>query len=268
MSAPGDRAAGAEVLVSRAFAERYWHDPTGGAAIGQRVRMSASDAESWRTIVGVVESVRDTSLAGAPVGQIYLPFRVLAPGDSDNGAAPPRVVNVVMRTPGDPAALAAEARRTIASLNATIPIYDVQSMSEILDRSMAQTTFVLGALSAAAAITLLLGAIGLYGVIAYTVSLRTRELGLRIALGAEPRRIHALVLREGMVLAGLGVATGIVVFLALGRLLRGLLFEIGPADPLTLAATVTALVLTGLAASWWPARRAARADPLETLRAD
>jgi ABC-type antimicrobial peptide transport system permease subunit len=199
---------------------------------------------------------------------VYSPITIPAADRPDSAVVVPRIMSVVVRTAGDPATLASAGRRVVTDLRAGIPIYDVQPMTDVLERWMAQTTFVLGALSAAAAITLVLGGVGLYGVIAYSVSMRTRELGVRLALGAAPHTIRGMILREGMVLAGIGVVIGVAAFLGVGRALRRLLFEVGIFDPLTLAATVLVLIAISSLASWLPARRAARADPLEALRAE
>lgn len=258
-----------EVVVSRAFVEHYWHDPTGESALGKRVRISTSETAPWSTIVGVVESVRDTSLGSAGVGEVYLPLRTSAPEVPDSLAwHTPRVMSVVIRTAGDPVALTSAARHVIRAVDANVPIYDVASMSEVLDRATARTRFALLALAVAAAITLVLGAVGLYGVIAYVVSLRTRELGLRIALGAEPATVLALVLRDGLGLALVGIAGGLAAFVALGRFLRGLLVGVTPTDPVTLGGVTLAILIVSAVASWIPARRASRIDPLEALRAD
>jgi ABC-type antimicrobial peptide transport system permease subunit len=141
-------------------------------------------------------------------------------------------------------------------------------MTEVLSRATARTRFALLALAVAAAITLALGAIGLYSVIAYVVSLRTRELGLRIALGAEPASVLRLVLRDGLGLALIGIVAGLAAFLALGRFLRGLLVGVTPTDPVTLVGVTLAILVVSAVASWLPAWRASRIDPLEALRAE
>jgi putative ABC transport system permease protein len=138
----------------------------------------------------------------------------------------------------------------------------------VLDASMARLSFTMTILGVSAAVTLILGVVGLYGVIAYIVSLRTRELGVRIALGAQPRAVAMMVTRQGLVLSGVGVAIGLVLVVLVARFLRSFLFEIAPTDPLTLAGATGILVLFALLASWIPARRAARVDPTEALRAD
>jgi putative ABC transport system permease protein len=254
------------VIVSRALAEKYWHDPTGRAAIGQRVRVLAN---RWSPIVGVVESVRDTSLEAAAVGQAYLPLSIAASTVPDSIAPfTPPVASFVLRTRGDPAALSASARREIRSMDASVPVYDLEPLTGALTRATARTRFVLLTLAAAAAITLVLGAIGLYGVIAYVVSLRTRELGLRLALGAAPLGVLGLVLREGMLLALIGVAAGLATFAGVARFLAGFLFGVGPADPLTLSVVACTLLAVAGVASAVPAWRASRIDPLDALRAE
>jgi predicted permease len=255
-----------DVIVSRAFAEKYWHDPSGRAAIDQRVRVLAN---RWSTIVGVVESVRDTSLEAAAVGQVYLPLSIADPSVPDSVAPfTPSVASFVLRTRGDPAALFASVRREIHAMDATVPVYDLEPLTGALTRATARTRFVLMALAAAAAITLILGAIGLYGVIAYVVSLRTRELGLRLALGAAPLGVLGLVLREGMLLALIGVVAGLATFAGVARFLGGFLFGVGPTDPFTMAVVSCTLLAVAGIASALPAWRASRIDPLEALRAE
>lgn len=258
-----------EVVVSRAFAEHYWHDATGRRALGKRVRVSESATAPWSTIVGVVESVRDTSLGAPPIGQLYLPLRLVNPGTPDSLApSTSRVMSLVLRTQGDPAALTSAARNAIRKLDPAIPIYDVTSMTDVLSRATTRTRFALLALGVAALITLVLAAIGLYGVIAYVVSLRTRELGVRLALGAPPGDVLALVLRDGLGLALIGMLGGLAAFLVVGRFLRGLLVGITPSDPVTIVVVTLAILVVATVASWVPARRASRIDPLEALRAE
>jgi predicted permease len=260
-------AAPQEVVVSRAFAEQYWHDSTGRRALGERLKVSTSETVPWSTVVGVVESVRDTSLAGPPIAEVYSPLRPLDPATADSLAPfTPRVMSIVVRASGDPLTLASAVRRQVFALNASVPIFDVQPMTAVLERVSSQTRFALLALGAAAAITLVLGALGLYGVIAYVVSLRTRELGLRMALGAEPSAVLGLVLRDGVTLAAIGIVAGLAAFAVVGRFLRGLLFGVAPDDPATLLSVVAVIVLVAAVASWLPAWRASRIDPLEALR--
>jgi ABC-type antimicrobial peptide transport system permease subunit len=141
-------------------------------------------------------------------------------------------------------------------------------MTEVLSRAAARTTFTLLMLGIASAAALLLGAIGIYGVISYMVSLRTREIGVRMALGAEPGEIGRMISRQGLTMAGTGVAIGLVAALLLTRYLRTLLFEISPTDPVTLGSVSVGLLVVSLVASWLPARRAARVEPVVALRSE
>src|SRR6185437_10936145 len=215
---PTDPNGANDAIVSRAFAEQYWHDSTGRAAIGERIQVFSN---RWSTIVGVVESVRDTSLEAAPIGQVYAPFSLVSSSVPDSLAPfTPRVESVVLRTRGDPASLGSSVRREIRAIDPTVPVYDLESLTAVVDRATARTRFVLMTLGSAAAIALVVGAVGLYGVIAYVVTLRTRELGLRLALGAAPGGVLGLVLREGVVLGVAGVAAGLVAFAAIAHFLR------------------------------------------------
>ena len=156
----------------------------------------------------------------------------------------------------------------IRELDPTLPVFDVRPMRSVLEASTAQLSFVILVLGAAAAVTLLLGAIGLYGVMAYVVTLRTKELGVRIALGAQPSAVAGMMTRQGLALTALGVAAGLGFFALVARFLRSLLYGVTPNDPVTLAGASALLVLIALLASWIPARRAARVDPAEALRAE
>lgn len=262
---PGDAEGAHDVVVSRAFAERYWSSPA--QAIGHRVRMETLGP--WQTIVGVVQSVRDTSLTAAPVAEVYLPLRVVMPGAPDTLAAPtPRVATVVVRASGVPSALANGVRRAIHALDASVPVYGLQPLDAIVSQTTARTRFVLLALVAAALITVLLGMVGLYGVIAYSVTFRRREMGVRLALGAKPTTLLAVVLRDGVLLAVAGLALGLVAYAGAARVLRVLLFEASPADPLTVGGLVVLSLIVAVAASFAPAWRAARTDPVEALRGE
>jgi len=250
-----------EVVVSREIARQYWNDSTGAIALGKRLQRVPTGP--WFTIVGVVGSIRDTSLSTPPAGTVYF----AETGSAAVGRAR-RTVALVVRTAQDPAATMAEARQVVNQLDPTLPVYGQVSLQEVLDRSMGQLRFLMVVLGLAAGVTLLLSGIGLYGVIAYVVTLRTRELGLRVALGGQPGQVAAMVTGQGLRLALVGIAAGLIAFLLAGRFLRSLLFEVGPADPLSLV--TVAIVLAGVAAtaSWLPARRAASVDPVEALRAD
>jgi ABC-type antimicrobial peptide transport system permease subunit len=159
-------------------------------------------------------------------------------------------------------------RREIRALDATLPVFNVQPMTDVVARSMARTSFTLLLLGVASGVALVLGAVGIYGVISYMVSLRTREIGVRIAVGARPADVSRMVSGRGVVLALVGVGIGLAAALAVTRSLQALLYDVSPADPLTLAGAAALLVAVSFVASWIPARRAARVDPLVAMRAD
>jgi len=179
-----------------------------------------------------------------------------------------RTMSIVVRTAGDPRGAARLVQEQIRTLDPSLPVFDVQPMSEILAQSMARTSFTLLLLGIASAVALLLGAVGIYGVISYMVSLRTREIGVRIAIGARPGDVSRMVSGRGVALALVGVGLGLVGALITARSLKALLFGVSPADPVALAGAAALLVAVAFVASWIPARRAARVDPLAAMRGD
>jgi ABC-type antimicrobial peptide transport system permease subunit len=175
---------------------------------------------------------------------------------------------LVVRTPGEPIAITRAIQRTVRELDPSLPLFDVRPMTAVFRASMAQLSFTILVIGAAAVVTLVLGAIGLYGVMAYVVTLRTRELGVRIALGASPGAVVAMLTRQGVVLTGFGIAAGLILFALVARFLRTLLFGVAPTDWLTLSGASLLLVAIASLASWIPARRTARLDPADVLRAE
>ena len=252
-----------EAIISLETAKTFFHDSTGRAALNRRFQ--ALPNGPWHTVIGVVGSMRDTSLAGAPVRAVYYPETVK--GDTTTGQLK-NMLAVVARTSGDVATTTRAVQRIIHDMDPTLPTFGVRSMRQTVESSMALLSFTMIVLGVAAAVTLVLGMIGLYGVIAYVVALRTRELGVRIALGAQPFAVARMVTIQGLALCGGGIAVGLVLVVAGGRFLRNLLFEVAPTDPLTLGATILLLGAFAMLASWIPARRAARVNPAEALRTD
>jgi putative ABC transport system permease protein len=252
-----------EAVISQRTAEQFWKDPTGRAAIGKRFRTLPT--RPFVTVVGVVGNLRDTSLAGLPTQSVYFP--VTAMRDTLTGQSQ-RTMALVVKTSGDPDLIRGSVQSLIRELDPTLPTFDVQPMTTVVQESMARLTFMIIMLGAAAAVTLLLGAIGLYGVMAYVVTLRTRELGVRVALGASPRSVAMMMTRQGLALTLVGIAGGIVMFTVVARFLRSFLYGVGTSDPLTIA--MASAFLTGVAflASWIPARRASRVDPVTAMRSD
>ena len=180
-----------------------------------------------------------------------------------------RDVAYVIRTPrAGTAKLRQEIRQAVATVNPNLPIADVKTMESVYERSLARTSFTLVLLAIAGSMALVLGVVGIYGVIAYSVSQRTREIGVRLALGAPLQEVTGLFLRQGLVMSGIGVICGLLAALALTGLMRSLLFEVSPADPLTYVAASAGLVLAALFGSYVPARRATKVDPVEALRAE
>ncbi|MGE5732315.1 MAG: FtsX-like permease family protein [Gemmatimonas sp.] len=258
-----DRQHGDEAIISAETSNRFFHDSTGKAAIGKRFRQLPSG--DWNTVIGVVGSVRDTSLQATATRNVYFP-QAVAKDTFSNG--PNRTMALVAHTTGDVVATTRAMQRLVRDLDPTLPTFQARSMRDVTEASIARLSFTMTILGVAAAVTLILGVVGLYGVIAYVVTLRTRELGVRIALGAQPRAVAAMVTRQGLLLSGVGIAIGLALVVVVARFLRSFLFEVAPTDPVTLASAAGTLVAFALLASWIPARRAARVDPTEALRAD
>ncbi len=245
------------ILVSRAAARKFW---PAGDALGQRVRFGARPAVTRLEgeIVGIVGDVRDGGLAIGPTPEFY--------GCMEQ--APVGYFSVVVRTSGPPALVAPLVRREVHALDPELPVTSLATFEDVVSRSVAGRRFPMLLLLAFASLALLLSGVGIYGVTAYGVSQRTREIGIRLALGAEGRQIRRLVLREGLRLALAGLAVGLAAALALTRLLAGLLFEVRPADPATYVGTGLLMLGVALAACWIPARRASALDPSIALRSE
>jgi len=262
----GSDRASHEMVVARAFARHFWPN---GSAIGKRIKTGGPDA-AWSTIVGVAGDVHDEALTKPVDEMIYQPtISVIqpSPGLPDTLVAE-NTMTLTIRTAGDPMQMYPAIRREIWDLDRNLPLVNVRLLQAVVSSAMARTTFTLIMIGAAASAALLLGAIGIYGVISYMVSLRTREIGVRMALGAQSVQVRRMVVRQGLTLATIGVAIGLAAALALSRLISSLLYGITPYDPATLASVTLGLLVVSAVASWLPAMRAARIDPIEALRAD
>ena len=250
-------------LISDDLAREYWGAPS--RAIGRRIRKTPNAA--WTEIVGVVGNERQDGATRPSPTMVYWPVRTTDSGDGSpyiQRSLAYAIRSSRLQTPD----FLPEVQRAVWSVNPNLPLARVRTLSLIYEESMAQTSFVLVILGIAAAVTLLLGIVGIYGVIAYIVSQRRREIGIRMALGARSGDVQRMFIGRGVALAGIGLVVGLVSASLLMRLLSSLLFGVSPFDPLTYAAVVSALALVALVATWIPARHATRVDPMSALRAD
>jgi predicted permease len=251
------------VLVSENFAHEYWRSPA--AAIGRRLRENPK--APWREIIGVVGDERDDGVNQKAPAIVYWPFLVKEFwGDP---VSIRRTMAFAIHSPRTGSAgFLNEIRQAVWSVNPNVPIADVRTIREIVNRSMARTSFTFVMLAIASSMALLLGLIGIYGVISYSVSQRTREVGIRMALGAQQRSVKQMFLRHGLLLAGLGVVFGIAAAVPLTQLMSALLFGVSPFDPLTYCAVSLVLLIAALLACYLPARRATLIQPVDALRSE
>lgn len=246
------------MIINQAFAQKYFpnQDP-----LGHRIRIGAGDGKGRpkeRTVVGVVGNVRSQTLTENPRAAYYVPLSQMI-------WAPP---GLVIRTAGDPLSAVQDVRNTLAGMDAEAPLFDVRSMDDLLALDLGQAKFQTLLLGAFAGIALLLTAVGLYGVMAYSVAQRTQEIGIRMALGASRSDVLRMVLQRGAIMTGAGLVGGIIGALAVTGFMEKMLFDTKPFDPLTIGAVSLILAATALLASYLPARRATKVDPLVTLRVE
>ena len=246
--------AGAEpvFVIDDKLARQYW---PGEDPIGKRIQPTSG--EGWHRIVGIVSHVMRSDLAGDTGRGVYYASLYQRPWP---------LGSILVKTSGDASVAAAAIRNAVRAADPNLPIYDMKAMETLLADSLAPRRFVMRLVGFFAAAALFLAALGLYGILTYSIAQRTREIGIRIALGAESTAVMRLVVGQGLRLAGTGVAIGIVTAMLLGRLIESQLFGVRSFDPLTIAAMVCALMTAALLASWVPARRATQADPAVTLR--
>jgi putative ABC transport system permease protein len=225
--------------------------------------------KEWRTVIGVVGDVREFDIkrdsASWIDGVIYTPYGPHAIR-GNGSAAPPSEMTLVIGTSGENAQLAGELRDAVAGLNNEVPVSEVSSLKSWVSEAMAEPRSTSALFAVFAALALLLGSVGIYGVVSYSVAQRTREIGIRMALGARRQEVLLLIVAQGVKLALAGVAIGIAGGLMLTRLMSGLLYGVHATDPLTYAAVAMLLLLVALAACFIPARRAMRVDPVVALR--
>ena len=250
-----DTASPITVIVDEYMADQLW---PGQDPIGKRIHIVDLPNKDWQTIVGVVGRVKQDSLDSNPRIAFYLAHTQF----------PSRAMTVAFRGRTDPAAMLSATKNELRNLDPDLPMYYVRTMEQRVNESLARRRFSMMLLGVFASVALALATIGIYGVMAYLVNQGTRELGIRIALGASPRNIVSLVVRQGMVLAFSGVAIGLAAAFLLVRLVRSLLFEVEVTDPITFAGVSLLFAMTTLLACYIPAQRAARIDPMISLRCD
>jgi predicted permease len=237
-------------VVSENLARELWGDPR--VAVGKRIRVKLKDY--GREVIGVVADLHDDGIDQKPPTMVYWP---LLQKNLEGGDSVIRGVTYVIRIPrAGSAALRQEIQTAVASVNSSLPVSDFKTLQSVYERSLARGSVTLVLLAVAGGMALLLGVVGIYGVISYSVLQRTREIGIRLALGAPLERVTGLFVRQGLVMSGIGAICGLAGSLALTGLMRSLLFKVSPADPVTYLAASAALILAALLGSYLPARKA------------
>jgi putative ABC transport system permease protein len=250
-------------LVSENLARELWKEPS--AALGKQIRENMNS--SWREVVGVVGDERDEGVDKPAPASAYWP--ILMDHFEGDDIQVRRTLSYMVRSPrAGSNGFVNEVSRAVWSVNPNLPLAGVRTLAEVVSASMARTSFTLVMLAIAGAMALLLGVAGIYGVISYSVSQRTREIGIRMALGAQRREVTRMFVRYGLTLAAVGIACGLVAAVALARVMASLLFEVSPIDPLTYAAVCASLAAAAMLASYVPALRATGVNPVTALRAE
>ena len=251
------------VIISDNFAREYWHSAQN--AIGKRIRVANTD--EWREIVGVVGDTYDDGVSQPATTAVYWPA-LMGKFEGEGNRTQRNLTMVVRTSRAGSQAFMKEAQRAVWSVDGDLPLADIRTLGSLYKKSMARTSFTLIMLSVAGGMALLLGVVGIYGVISYAVSQRTREIGIRMALGAQRNSITGMFVRHGLLLTGIGIVCGLVASFATMRLMSSLLFNVSPVDPVTYATIPFGIAAIAWLACYLPSRRAATVDPVNALRAE
>lgn len=259
----GDRADSLQVaLVNQTLARQYWPDEN---PVGQRIKLMAGPEDApWATIVGVIGDIRQMGLGHPPRKEFYCPHSQF----HRSTGITVRSLGIVVRAEGDLESLAGPIRQLVGKIDPAMPLARLRPMNEVLSDSVSTSRFLALMLAAFAAVALALAGVGIYGLLSYWVSRSSREIGIRMALGADRRRVLRMVVGRGLAMALLGVAAGTVAALALTRFIQGLLFQVAPHDPITFIAIPIVMLALSVMASYLPSRRATGVDPMTALRAE
>ncbi len=250
-------------IVSDNFAREYWHGAQN--ALGKRIRVATTD--EWREIVGVVGDTHDDGVSQPATTAVYWPA-LMGPFEGQGNRTQRNLTMVVRTSRAGSQTFMKEVQRAVWSVDGDLPLADVHTLGSLYTKSMARTSFTLIMLSVAGGMALLLGVVGIYGVISYAVSQRTREIGIRMALGAQRNAITGMFVRHGLLLTGIGIVCGLVASFATMRLMSSLLFNVSPVDPMTYATIPLGIAVIAWLACYLPSRRAATVDPVNALRAE
>jgi predicted permease len=250
-------------IISENFAREYWHAP--GNALGKRIRVASTD--DWREIVGVVQDVHNDGVNQDAPSQVYWPT-ILANFEGQKETLRRGVAFAIRSPRAGSQTFMKEVQQAVWSVDPDVPLADVSTLGELYTKSMARTSFTLVMLCVAGAMALLLGVVGIYGVISYSVSQRTREIGIRMALGAQRATLTAMFVRQGLWLTGIGLVCGLVVAFLAMRLMSSILFGVDPVDPITYLTTTAGVIAIAWLACYLPSRRAATVNPVNALRSE
>jgi predicted permease len=250
-------------IISENFARQYWHDANG--ALGKRIRVANTD--DWREIVGVVQDTYDDGVSQPAPSSVYWPIMLDRFG-GDKQILRRNLVFVIRSQRAGSRTFMQEVQQQVWSVDANVPLAYVDTLGHLYTKSMARTSFTLVMLCVAGGMALLLGFIGIYGVISYSVSQRTKEIGIRMALGAQRSTLTTLFVRQGLWLTGIGIVCGLVTAFLAMRLMSSILFNVSPVDPLTYLVITAGVIATAYLACYLPSRRAATVDPVDALRSE